>query len=198
MNEGRLTPGMVVRLSTGEIGYIADVSISSAHLEFVSRFEKPITTRKGVTKMVMARRDPINISPAACVEILDPDSRYVTRIREHKMSDQDQEVQGEGTEAAEASASTRAQQVYTRTSKKPEKEMRGQAAIVLAALDASGGGTLSEMTKLCAGKFQTRQSDDRIVGYYLSQFKKKGLVSIGTPVVAGTEAEAPREEQAAE
>lgn len=176
MNEGLLEAGMVIKLVSGETGWVEYVTDSAARVHYVSRFEKPITTRKGVTKMVMARKDPIHISRTALVEILDPGSRYVERIQERMMS----ETQSASATETPASAPARAQQVYTRTSKAPEKPMRGQGAIVLEALDRVKAGTLSDITAECKGKFTgSRQGDDRIVGYYLSQFKRKGLVSTG-------------------
>lgn len=183
---------MVIKLASGEICYVESVSHSSAHISYVSRFEKPITTRKGVTVMVMARKPDGHISRTACVEILDPNLRYVQRIREQNMADE------QGQEVAAEAKSTRAQQVYTRTSKKPEKQPTGQAAIVLAAIDQAKAGTIADITALCKGKFTTRQEDSRIVGFYLSQFKRKGLVSTDKPVVSGEVGDEEAEEVAAE
>jgi hypothetical protein len=191
VNDGKLQANMVVRLPSKEIAWVEYVTASAARIHYISRFEKPITTRKGVTKMVMARRPPVHISPGAVVEILDPELGYVQRIQEDMMS----ETQTQEAPAQEKPAPARAQQIYVRTDKVPEKEPRGQAAIVLDALNRMKQGTLSDVTRECAGKFTgSRQSDDRVVGFYLSQFKRKGLVSTSnTPVVGEAEAEASAE-----
>lgn len=87
-----------------------------------------------------------------------------------------------GTETTEAKAPAaskeRVVQRYIRTEKVPAKEMRGQAKETLDALNkATGPVTAKEVADACvyAG---SRQDKERVAGFYLSQFKKDGLVTV--------------------
>lgn len=75
---------------------------------------------------------------------------------------------------------------YKRTEKQNEKNLRGQAELVMAALEAHPeGATLEQLTEtVVAGGLVTRQDPSRIVSYYLSIFRKQGLVLTVKPVVA--------------
>lgn len=89
---------------------------------------------------------------------------------------------------------------YVRTEAEPKKEMKGQGAIVFNGLKELGGkATADQVTEHVKGKFAgSRQPDARIVRYYLTQFKRDGLVTAvnpeapakpaeGTPVAAAEE-----------
>src|SRR5262245_3095327 len=174
-NDGVLAAGMVVRMPSGDVCYVESVNEGSALVVPVTAHEKPITTRKRVTKMVMVRRPPYTISRTAPVEIIDPDSGYAKAIRgRYDMSDE--------TNAAQGNADIRNQRIYIRTDKKVEREMKGQGAVVMKVLDEQKQGTLSSISELCKGKFQTRQSVERVVGFYLSKFKREGYLRSEAPV----------------
>lgn len=174
MNEGKLQAGMVVKMPSGDICYVVSVSPSSALIRYVSGYDKPITTRKGVTKIVTAHRHDAHISLNVCILCVDPNSEYALRIRE-KMT-MTEAVAEQTTETTEKKA-TRATRTYTRTEKQPEKELKGQGAIVLAKITEMGSGTILQVAEACKGMFKTRQTDERIVGFYLSKFKREGFVS---------------------
>jgi len=102
---------------------------------------------------------------------------------------------GEPTATAEAPAKAskpRKTQVYVRT-EKDAKEMKGQGAVILAALSELGQATVADLVAKTKGQFPTKQSEERVVGFYLSKFKREGLAKV-------TEVEAPAttEEPAAE
>ncbi len=99
------------------------------------------------------------------------------------MARKEGEVEGTDAATGEAQAAKPAKertvQKYLRGEKSPEKELRGQAAEVLKALDESKGTpkTAKELADMCvfAG---SRQDKERVAGFYLSQFKKKGFVTV--------------------
>lgn len=84
----------------------------------------------------------------------------------------------EQTQATPRPPKERIVQKYQRTSKAPAKEMRGQAKETLAALDAASGPvTAKDVADAC--KYEgSRQDKERVAGFYLSQFKKDGLVTV--------------------
>ena len=73
-----------------------------------------------------------------------------------------------------------AKSVFVRTEKKNDKAIKGQAALVLEALDnAEGGQTVEQLTATIQGLgLVTRQAPERITSYYLCIFKKQGLVRV--------------------
>jgi hypothetical protein len=179
---------MVVRtLFSKELLYVESVTHSSARVIPLSAYEKPITTRKGVTKMVMAHKPPYHMSASACVEIVDPQSGYVKGIQERF-------TMGDGTTATQTvpkNKAVRPGSVYRRTDKKPEKDMKGQGAIVFNAISARGSATMNDIVADTEGKFVgTRQSGERIVGFYLSKFKREGYVTTDAVIEGAPAAEA--------
>lgn len=183
-NEGRLVAGMVIKLPNSDVCYIVSTSPSSALMRYVSGYDKPITTRKGVTKIVTAHRPDGHISVSAGVLYLDPDHEYAKRIRERLTMSESATA-----EAPAAEKKTRAVRVYTRTDKQPEKELKGQGAIVLEHITSMESGTIAQVAEACKGLFKTRQSDERIVGFYLSKFKREGFVTTSETEAADAAAE---------
>jgi hypothetical protein len=66
---------------------------------------------------------------------------------------------------------------FVRTDKKNAKDPRGQAALVLAAMEtAPAPQTIAEITADIKDSLITRQDPERVVAYYVTIFKKSGLV----------------------
>jgi hypothetical protein len=187
-----LTAGEVIKFRNG-IWIVKRVSAGSALVEPLTGKLKPITTRKKLTKMVMSYPAATHISADSMVERVDPESAYARQARRRIMGESAvEDVKAESTDKpGKGSGKTpRATQVYVRTEKEA-KEMKGQGAIVLAALDELGQGTVEDLVKITTGKFQTRQEEARVVGFYLSKFKREGLATV-------VESAAPAEKPAAE
>jgi len=181
-----LSSGDVIKFKNG-LWIVMRVTSGSAYVIPLTGKPKPITTRKGVTKMVTGYPAETHISADSMVEKLDPESAYVRQVRRKMM--------GEPTATAEAPAKAskpRKTQVYVRT-EKDAKEMKGQGAVILAALSELGQATVADLVAKTKGQFPTKQSEERVVGFYLSKFKREGLAKV-------TEVEAPAttEEPAAE
>jgi hypothetical protein len=152
----------------------------SAYIVPLTGKPRPITTRKGVTKMVMGRPAPKHVSADALAEKVSPTHPVARRFQEDIMAEEQKEKKEK---------SPRQTQVYVRTEKEA-KDMKGQGAIVLAALSELGRGTVAEIVEKTKGQFQTRQSEERVVGFYLSKFKREGLAKIVEAPVAETSTEA--------
>ena len=72
---------------------------------------------------------------------------------------------------------------FTRTSRNPKNELRGQAAVILNHLSENKDKsfTIESLTEATKSNIVTRQDPERVVAYYLSIFKKKGLVLATRP-----------------
>jgi hypothetical protein len=71
--------------------------------------------------------------------------------------------------------------VFTRTEREA-KPLRGQAAVVLEAVEArTDGGTIEQLAKDVSETLVTRQDPERVVAYYLCIFKKQGIVRVTRP-----------------
>lgn len=82
----------------------------------------------------------------------------------------------EGVEGAATERAPRTQQRYQRTNKEA-KEMKGQGRIVLDYLNSvTEPKTVAEVTEAVKGAITTNQTPERVVGFYLTKFKKDGLV----------------------
>jgi hypothetical protein len=158
-----LKRGEVIK-ADGYLWGVVRVSPMSAYIVPLTGKPRPITTRKGVTKMVMGRPAPKHVSADALAEKVSPTHPVARRFQEDIMAEEQKEKKEK---------SPRQTQVYVRTEKEA-KDMKGQGAIV-------------EKTK---GQFQTRQSEERVVGFYLSKFKREGLAKIVEAPVAETSTEA--------
>lgn len=68
--------------------------------------------------------------------------------------------------------------IFVRTDRELKKPVKGQAAVVLEAIEARGteGGTLEQLGKDVTSTLVTRQDPERVVAYYACIFKKQGVV----------------------
>lgn len=179
---GRLEPGDIFRTVTGDVWYVDTVSHSGAYCFHLSAHPTPITTRKGVTKIVNRHLRNSVFSPNSVVDLVDKTRLDPIQLRRRIGMARKEGAVAETEQTAPATtrpAPVRAAQGYVRTDKTPTKEMRGQGKEVMDALNAAGGTPLTakEVADRCvfAG---TRQDKERVAGFYLSQFKKEGFVKV--------------------
>ena len=210
MSDELLKAGEIIRSADGTIWYVDFVTLTGAHIFELTGHEAPITTGKKypggrITKMVKRHGKHRVIAATSMVERIDPsklDQRVLRRrIRMARKdavpeSDQTQETQGSGLPApdaaAQAAAAPRATQFYVRTNKAMKEGMRGQGKTVLDAIAAKGTKptNLTELATELKGKFPgTRQDEQRIIGFYLSKFKREGLINAVAPPAAAPVAE---------
>ncbi len=184
--------------------YVECVTHSGAHCIGLSGFEAPITAKRPVkvTKIVQRHKRMQVIAANSMVEIVDPSRLDMVAIRKRIRMARKQEVQpqaGEGVTSTEAqaerpAATPRATQSYVATDKETKGEMRGQGKIVMDAIKAAGGPVNVTSLSQTIGKFEgSRQDTERVVVFYLSKFKREGLVK-----VVEAPASAPAEAAAAE
>lgn len=180
--------GDFVRLPDKTIWFVKSISHASARIvPVMSGKTKVIITRKKQTKRVADNPQPTNISVGSLVEILDPNSAFVLNAKRRFMSTAEATTE---TQAAETAETPRATQVYVRTEKAPKGEMRGQGKVVLDALNAMKEANVAQLTEACKGKFETKQDPARVVGFYLSKFKRDGLAIVKSAGEAAPAAEA--------
>jgi hypothetical protein len=85
---------------------------------------------------------------------------------------------GATVEGAKAERAPRTTQKYVRTTKEA-KEMRGQGRVVLDFLNATTEPkSVAEVTEAVKGAIGGKQAPERVVGYYLTRFKRDGLVNV--------------------
>jgi hypothetical protein len=74
---------------------------------------------------------------------------------------------------------------FKRTDKQNDRNLRGQAELVMLAIEAfPEGATIEQLTPIVVDAgLKTRQDASRIVSYYVSIFKKQGLVTLVKPAV---------------
>jgi hypothetical protein len=158
----RLRKGQIFRLQD-KLFVVEDESFSSVLVRELSRRDGLIRTRKGQEKAIKRRPAAHRISSTSIVQVLSKDA---LEAEELKMA-----------EAVSKNAT------YVRTEQASKKEMKGQGAIVFKGLEELGGkATADQLTEHCKGKFVgSRQPDGRIVRYYLTQFKRDGLVTAINP-----------------
>jgi hypothetical protein len=181
-----LTAGEVIKFRNG-IWLVLRVNAGSAYVTPLTGKQKPITTRKKFTKMVMDYPAPTHISANSMVERVDPKSAFALQARRRFMGEVEtinkEDVGTVPTDAGKGGdkkQAARATQIYVRTEKET-KEMKGQGAIVMEALDRLQRGTVEDFVKDTTGKFQTRQDEARVVGFYLSKFKREGFATVIQP-----------------
>jgi len=133
--------------------------------------------------MVTQRSQVLTISPSAIVEILDPNDSALRGLREK-------------VPMADGEKKARARRVYVRTEKEA-KNMKGQGAVVLAALEHFGQATTAQIIEHTKGQYPTRQPEERVVGFYISKFKREGLIKDVTVDVAQDEQTEAQEREAA-
>lgn len=181
---GKVEAGDYVRLPGNLVCYVKYVTASGAHMVPLNGFKATITTKKRVSKVIERHKKPFVCSASCGAELVDPnklDLRRARRIIVGKIEGATEEAAAGGAPAPDAKAAEtrpRATQKYVRTSKEA-KEMKGQGRIVLEALNAAKEPmTVTQLTELLKGKFETRQDPERVVGFYLSKFKREGLVNV--------------------
>jgi hypothetical protein len=198
MNDAeRLKVGEIFKTAEG-LWYVDSVNVSGAHCIGLSSFKAPITTRKRVTKIVNRHKRMRVFAATACVERVDPKTLDMLRVRKRikmarKSEATPQTEGGENTGSAAAVAETpRATQRYFRTDKAAKEGQRGQGKTVLDALDKAGtnGATVGELVQVIGSFPGSRQTPERVVGFYLSKFKRDGLVRVvETPAPAAAAVE---------
>jgi hypothetical protein len=130
-------------------------------------------------------------NPAAT---LVPEARLDMRLmrRRIEMARKNAEASSETEQAPSEKkpAPVRETQRYTlNAGKTPKEGMKGQGRLVYDELAKQCGPvTVGELTKsvVATGQLTTRQDAERVVGFYLSQFKRDGIVSVTKPEVAAT------------
>jgi hypothetical protein len=194
---GSLQQGQLVRYPDNSIWYVDYISPSGAYIVPVTGYNTVITTSKkrgSVSKDVVKYQEPRVISVNSLLEVLDPESlnskdilrRVMARKNEGGVAELDK---GASVEGAAKERAPRTQQKYVRTQKEA-KEMKGQGRIVLDYLNATTEPkTVTEVTEAVKGGITTKQDPERVVGFYLTKFKRDGLVNAvkDSAPAAGTE-----------
>lgn len=194
--------GKYVKLNDG-VYYVDTVTGSGAHLIPLSGRPGTIRTSKWSGKPVQEvevfrhRRRYLVISRQALVEEVAPetlDQRIISRRIAMAKIEGNAETQTEtAQETPAASSKVRATQKYKLTDKAPKETMRGQGKLVYDVLrDMGGEANVGELTEgvRATNQLQTRQDVERVVGFYLSKFKREGIVSSVRPDVAEQQAAA--------
>lgn len=189
MTDSKLTQGMFFRYPDNSVWYVDYISSSGAYVIPVTGYNSRITTsrkRGRISKEVVKYQQPQVISLSSTVEALDPatfnKNDLMRRVMARKQAAEGgvAELEGtgavEGTESAAGERAPRTQQRYQRTNKEA-KEMKGQGRIVLDYLNSvTEPKTVAEVTEAVKGAITTNQTAERVVGFYLTKFKKDGLV----------------------
>lgn len=193
--KGELEAGDVFKTATGDVWLVNTTSASGAYCIHLSAHPSPITTRKKVTKMVNRHLPNTVFSLASVVDLVDKTRLNMVAVnRRVEMARKQAEVQesdsGTATAVAERPApAMRVALTYKLTDKASDKEIRGQGLEVMNALKAATEPvTVKQVADACvfAG---SRQDKERVAGFYISQFKKKGLVEAVGPVEAAPSGE---------
>ena len=177
--------GDIVNLPPDGLWYVEHITMSGAHLIGLSAFKAPITSKRlRVTKEINRHKRMRVISANANVEIVDPAALDMVAIRKRIRMARKRETEVQGTEgetqaAPAKAAADRATQSYVRTNKEAKADMRGQGKIVLDAINAAGGPVNIASLVAKIGKFEgSRQDPERVVGFYLSKFKREGYINV--------------------
>lgn len=185
-----LVEGDLVRYPDNSIWYVDRVTFSGAYIIPVTGYRTEIVTSKRTGRQraeVVKYSHPMMISANAALEVLDW-SRFnradvMRRVMARKDGNEGTAVMDEGQklEGAEGAAKSRAPrtlQKYVRTNKEA-KDMRGQGKVVLDFLNSTTvPKTVQEVTEAVKGGIETKQDPERVVGYYLTRFKRDGLVNV--------------------
>jgi hypothetical protein len=193
-----LRQGQYVRWPDNSVWYVDYVSPSGAYILPVTGYSTIITTSKkkgSISKDVIKYHDPKIISIESVLEVVDEASLDQSDIRRRVMARKAEGVaemeKGATVEGAAKERAPRTLQKYVRTTKEA-KEMKGQGRIVLDYLNSTTTPkTVTEVTEAVKGGITTKQDPERVVGFYLTKFKRDGLVNTtkaGEPeTVEGTE-----------
>ncbi len=186
---GSLIEGMLVRYPDKSIWYVDHVNPSGAYVIPITGYRTKIITSKRFGRKeaeVIKYGRPMIISANSALEILDWSTFNRADIMRRVMARKDG---NEGTAVLDAGAqlesgsgtkerAPRTQQKYLRTNKEA-KDMKGQGRVILDHLNATTTPqTVSEVTAAVKGGISTKQDPERVVGYYLTRFKKDGLVNV--------------------
>lgn len=202
--DGELEGGEFIQLP-GHPGvwYCDSVTGSGAHLVLMSGMPRPITTsKKGklgkvVTKVVMKHDRNHKVVCRNPGATLVGEERLDMRLMRRRIEMARKQAEGQAetqTEQAPAKpAPVRETQRYTLIEgKSPKEGMKGQGKLVYDTLKAQGDKavTVGELTKevVATGQLTTRQDAERVVGFYLSQFKRDGIVQVQKPEPAAAAA----------
>jgi hypothetical protein len=193
-----LRQGQYVRWPDNSVWYVDYVSPSGAYILPVTGYATVITTSKkkgSISKDVIKYHDPKIISIESVLEVVDETSLDPSDIKRRVMARKAEGVaemeKGATVEGAAKERAPRTLQKYVRTTKEA-KEMKGQGRIVLDYLNSTTTPkTVTEVTEAVKGGITTKQDPERVVGFYLTKFKRDGLVNTtkaGEPeTVEGTE-----------
>jgi hypothetical protein len=193
-----LRQGQYVRWPDNSVWYVDYVSPSGAYILPVTGYSTIITTSKkkgSISKDVIKYHDPKIISIESVLEVVDETSLDPSDIKRRVMARKAEGVaemeKGATVEGAAKERAPRTLQKYVRTTKEA-KEMKGQGRIVLDYLNSTTTPkTVTEVTEAVKGGITTKQDPERVVGFYLTKFKRDGLVNTtkaGEPeTVEGTE-----------
>jgi len=182
-----LRQGQYVRWPDNSVWFVDYVSPSGAYILPVTGYATVITTSKkkgSISKDVVKYHDPKIISVESVLEVVDEKTlnpeevrrRVMARKAEGGVAEMDKGATVEGAAPATARA-PRTLQKYVRTTKEA-KEMKGQGRIVLDYLNSTTTPkTVTEVTEAVKGGISTKQDPERVVGFYLTKFKRDGLVN---------------------
>jgi hypothetical protein len=179
-----LKEGSLVKYPDNSVWYVDRVNASGAYIVPVSGYVTEIVTSKKTgrkRKMVIKYPRPIVISANAALEVLDPTTLNMSDVMRRVMARKDG-VEGtatvESADGVKKPRDPREQAKYLRTNREA-KEMKGQGRIVLDYLNGTTTPkTVSEITEQVKGGITTRQDPERVVGFYMSKFKRDGLVNV--------------------
>ncbi len=187
---GLLTTGMLVRYPDNSVWYVDHVSPSGAYVVPISGFHTEIVTSKRLGRQrarVVKYPSPQVISLNSALEVLDWANFNRADVMRRVMARKEGNAgvaeleKGETVEGAKKERAPRTQTQYVRTNKEA-KEMRGQGKVVLDYMNAtSDPKTVSEVAKAVGSALGGKQDPERVVGYYLTRFKKEGLVNSTKP-----------------
>ena len=189
----KLQPGEVVRQTDGSIWYVESVNFSGACIVPVTGYKTEIVTSKRTRrkrKKLIKYLRPMIVSAESGLEVLDPKSfnmnDVMRRVMARKEGTETMEKPGkvaaaEGTEKVKGTFGPRAASLYVRTNKEA-KEMKGQGRLILDFMNSTTKPmSVAQIAQQIKGAVQTRQDPERVVGYYLSKWKREGLVNAVEP-----------------
>ena len=180
-----LKQGQFVRWLDNSVWYVDYVSPSGAYILPITGYATVITTSKkkgSISKDVVKYQDPKIISVESVLELVDGKTlnqedvkrRIMARKSDSGVAELDK---GATVEGAAKERAPRTLQKYVRTTKEA-KEMKGQGRIVLDYLNSTTDPkTVTEVTEAVKGAITTKQDPERVVGFYLTKFKRDGLVN---------------------
>lgn len=187
--DSTLKPGQVVKMPDESVWYVDYVNASGAYIVPVTGYETEIVTSKRTgrqRKRVVKYLHPRIVSARSVLEIVDPKSLNMGDVMRRVMARKEGVEKVASVESADGKSTPsgrapRAQVRYLRTNKEA-KEGKGQGRLVLDVLNATTKPlTVEDIANQIKGGLQTRQDPQRVVGYYMSKFKREGIVNAIEP-----------------